>query len=399
MNYISLEINKDGKNVEILLGGTVLEGSDMQGGIRLLINNIEASLLNSSLLDKTERESAHHDKQDELEEQPTTTAPVVPQEVKPEEPEKSLKQPADKKAVPAKGSAAILSRAVIDLINAECSAKGLSMLGFNDVIGKLCGRKPATIGFYYYQRANTPVDVAHIIGEVIGYQLEVKKDEFGEKNWFPVKQCDKTRDLPVKQKNVKKVHKSVQKNSKSDDVRCHLSTELLAKIDEYLKITKFSKAKLAKLLAAKSDKAHPTILNMFYGALRMPESLALSLAEILGISISRSPNMLGEEKWTIASTDKGDNDLSEKSEAGNNAVTRLSTGVLKRIKEYRTAMAIDEMLFAYRIANNSGLPREAFMDALQSGDVSDEVATAIGDVLQAKLHKVMFADGGGEWSC
>lgn len=397
MSYISLEINKTSKNIEILLSGSAIEQSEMKGGIRLLINKIEDNLLNPSLLDKNERESAHHDKQDELEEQPITTAPVVPHEVKPEEPEKSLKQPTDKKAVHAKGSTGILSRAAIDLINAECSAKGLSMLGFNDVIGKWCGRKPATIGFYYYQRANTPVDVAHIIGEVIGYQLEVKKDEFGEKNWFPVKQCDKTRELPFKQKNVKKVHKSVQINSKSDDVRCHLSTELLAKIDEYLKITKFSKAKLAKLLAAKSDKAHPTILNMFYGALRMPESLALALADILGISISRSPNMLGEEKWSIASTDK--NDLSEKSEAENNVRTRLSGGVLKRIKEYRTAMAIDEMLFAYRIAHNSGLPREAFMEALQGGDVADEVATAIGDILQAKLHKVIFADGGGEWNC
>lgn len=48
MSYISLEINKNGKNVEILLNGSIIEQSDMKGGIRLLINSVEGSFLGYS---------------------------------------------------------------------------------------------------------------------------------------------------------------------------------------------------------------------------------------------------------------------------------------------------------------------------------------------------------------
>lgn len=240
MSYISLEINKQGKSVEILLGGTVLEESEMHGGIALKINNVDEDVLCCSEI-ISEKKSVIEKKQKERKKREESH---------------------------------YLSQGVVDALNKYRADNELTLSALEGQISAAAKKSATTIKNNLNLSCSTPQSAALAISEVIGCPLKAEKDEFGQVVWTLVKSMDAAR-----------VEKAVAESKELSD-RGLLSKGIRELIDTYLTSSGKSVYPFYHELAAMTGISKTAVEDIITAKAPAPHVFIKKLEKVLMIPIA-----------------------------------------------------------------------------------------------------------------
>ena len=264
MNYISLEINKDGKNVEILLGGTVLEGSDMQGGIRLLITNGHE--------DVAEKDTVHQVEAVRCNPPALCPSGFAHDNAKPTN--ETSKRTPKKRSMPAE-SRYLFGKSVKTIIVNMKRDTGKSALTIAKELTKYTEYSSSTLYTMLNKTVPAPIEVASALGTIIGAKLGVV-----EERW-----------------EVLEVLTTQESEPNHDEIK--FSIGVVKQIKEYRNAMGMDESAFYKKISLMSGISESEVEEAVMCTTGASETLIKALSEVLQVKIISIALSGGERLWTI----------------------------------------------------------------------------------------------------
>lgn len=331
-SYISLEINKTSTSLEIYLGGTVLEDSEMKGGIALKINRLQKNQL------------IQH-----IDEQEYKKTEFIPEIIKKE-----------KKLRGKREDSYYLSQDAIDAINAYRHDNELSVLEVMKIIGKACGKSYTTVRNSFMLNRPATTSIAAGISDVIGYKLKAQRDRNGVLSWTPVVT------------DIKQTHEE-----------CFLlSTSVVNAIKSFIEASNISKSELSEQFATKTGKSTVTFNNYITIKNKTPANAVRALSELTGLEIIAKPDSKGIVQWRLS------NEVSDEQDIKNNNHKFLSSLARDTIHSYIESK-LDEISperFYHEIASKADISKSVVTKIINGETpVTDNFVKTINQTLGLEL--------------